>query len=115
VNADEVVPRHLIWKPLPRQQWVPGHTLEELNRRIWPAQPLDPRVARSILEQLFGAIVMPLWSAGTVWWDFRGANYCSSLQNRTTLSPSRRPSAVVLKSLGPMSEIRRAAPAAANR
>ena len=58
------------------QQWVTGHTLEELNECIWPAQPIDGRVARSIVSQLLVAIVVPLWSAGTIWWDFRDANYC---------------------------------------
>jgi hypothetical protein len=58
------------------QEWVAGSSLEDLVRRTWPEQPPGAGVVRSILEQLFGKIVIPLWSAGTIWWDFRDANYC---------------------------------------
>lgn len=30
----------------------------------------------SILRQLLGEIVIPLWSRGLIWWDFRDANFC---------------------------------------
>lgn len=58
------------------QEWVQGHTLEELHARTRPSQPPDTRLVRALVEQLFSAIVVPLWSAGTVWWDIRDANFC---------------------------------------
>lgn len=58
------------------QEWVPGETLEELLRRRWVSEPVDGARVRSILEQLFGQIIVPLWGEGTVWWDARDANYC---------------------------------------
>jgi hypothetical protein len=64
-------PRHYVV-----QQWMAGDTLEDLIRRRWILEPIGGTVARSVLEQLFGGIVIPLWSAGTIWWDFRDANYC---------------------------------------
>lgn len=45
-------------------------------RRHWPIRPIDGAVARLLLEQLIGEVVIPLWSVGTVWWDIRDANYC---------------------------------------
>jgi hypothetical protein len=54
------------------QEWVPGNTLDELTSK----SSLKGPEVRSIIEQLFGRIVMPLWSKGTIWWDFRDANFC---------------------------------------
>jgi hypothetical protein len=58
------------------QEWVPGDTLEALLRRKWSSAPADVDCVRSILEQLFLKIIIPLWSEGTIWWDIREANYC---------------------------------------
>jgi hypothetical protein len=58
------------------QEWVAGDSLEDLIRRRWPTEPLAGARARSLVSQLLGRIVVPLWSAGTVWWDVRDANYC---------------------------------------
>jgi hypothetical protein len=63
------------------QEWVDGESLENLIRRYWPAEPSDGTLARSILEQLLGGIVIPLWGVGTVWWDVRDANYCYSARS----------------------------------
>jgi hypothetical protein len=60
------------------QQWVEGDTLEDLLRRRWPGRPADGACVRSILQQLLGGIIIPLWGQGTVWWDVRDANYCYS-------------------------------------
>src|SRR5262249_34424605 len=43
------------------------------------------RHARDLIEQLFGGIIIPLWSAGTVWWDVRDANYCVTPVGRLQL------------------------------
>ena len=58
------------------QEWVPGQTLEDLLRREWTSAPPTGDCVRSILEQLFVEIIIPLWSEGTIWWDIRDANYC---------------------------------------
>lgn len=57
------------------QEWIAGETLEQLVRRRWPTDPIDSEVARSVITQLLGRIVIPLWSVGVVWWDFRDANF----------------------------------------
>lgn len=67
-------------------EWVPGESLEDLIRRHWPTTPVSAEVARSVLAQLLGDIIIPLWAAGTIWWDIRDANYCYSPQSgRLTL------------------------------
>jgi hypothetical protein len=58
------------------QEWMRGASLEDCLRVTWAKVPVDRSVVRSLLEQLFGDIVIPLWQAGTVWWDFRDANFC---------------------------------------
>lgn len=58
------------------QEWVLGATLEDCLRIAWVTTPVDGSVVRSLLAQLFDDIVIPLWQAGTVWWDFRDANFC---------------------------------------
>jgi hypothetical protein len=58
------------------QEWMRGASLEDCLRVTWPKAPVDQSVVRSLLEQLFGDIVIPLWQAGTIWWDFRDANFC---------------------------------------
>ncbi len=45
-------------------------------RNRWAAEPLAGATLRSLLNQLLGGIVIPLWAAGTLWWDNRDANYC---------------------------------------
>jgi hypothetical protein len=58
------------------QQWVNGLTLDLLLQE----QPQNGRLAldvvQGLLDQMFGEIVIPLWSAGLVWWDIRDANWC---------------------------------------
>jgi hypothetical protein len=57
------------------QEWMEGDSLEErLQRSQRPGLPDES--CRAILAQLLNAIVIPLWSVGTVWWDFRDANFC---------------------------------------
>lgn len=60
------------------QEWVEGDSLEDLLRRREPGTHLPGEVVRSIIDQLLGSIVIPLWARGTIWWDFRDANYCYS-------------------------------------
>jgi hypothetical protein len=68
------------------QQWVAGESLEDLLRRHWPREGVAGNTIRSILAQLLGEIVIPLWARGTLWWDFRDANVChDASQDRLTL------------------------------
>jgi hypothetical protein len=68
------------------QEWVPGVTIEDLVRRRTPEALLDGRGVRSLLEQLFDGIIIPLWAEGTIWWDVRDANYCwNEASGRLTL------------------------------
>jgi serine/threonine protein kinase len=53
------------------QEWVDGDSLEDLLRRRGPAEPFAGAVIRSILDQLLGGIIIPLWADGTVGWDVR--------------------------------------------
>ncbi len=57
------------------QEWLEGDSLEDLVRRRWPAAPPDGRLVAALLRQLFAGLVVPLWSAGTLWWDIRDANF----------------------------------------
>ncbi|MEO2032574.1 MAG: hypothetical protein ABGZ35_10865 [Planctomycetaceae bacterium] len=67
-------------------EWIRGETLEDLGRRQWPDDPIHGEIAKSLIRQLFGEIVIPLWSVGTVWWDFRDANYCwNATRNKLTM------------------------------
>jgi hypothetical protein len=58
------------------QEWVEGESLEYLLRTRWQTEPIDGEQVKSILSQLFGQIIIPLWSEGIVWWDIRDGNYC---------------------------------------
>ncbi|MBV8406877.1 MAG: hypothetical protein JOY64_04545 [Alphaproteobacteria bacterium] len=58
------------------QEWVQGATLEDWLRTCWPIHPPDGDSVCNIIEQLFDGIIIPLWHAGTVWWDIRDANFC---------------------------------------
>jgi hypothetical protein len=58
------------------QEWREGDTLEEWLRRRWSTQPAEGMEIRSIIQQLLGEIIIPLWGVGTIWWDVRDANYC---------------------------------------
>ncbi|WP_395714221.1 hypothetical protein [Reyranella sp.] len=63
------------------QEWVRGASLEDCLRVTWTHSPVDGALVRGLLAQLFGDIVVPLWQAGTVWWDFRDANFCYDAQD----------------------------------
>jgi serine/threonine protein kinase len=55
------------------QDWIEGESLETyLNRKTH----LPPDVAQQLLKDLFEGIIIPLWSAGTIWWDIRAGNFC---------------------------------------
>jgi serine/threonine protein kinase len=55
------------------QEWIDGESLETyLNRKTH----LPPDVAQQLLNDLFEGIIIPLWSAGTIWWDIRAGNFC---------------------------------------
>lgn len=55
-------------------EWMPGVGLD-----VWRAAPATLAVVRDLVGQLLGEIVLPLWSRGLVWWDFRDANCCVDL------------------------------------
>jgi hypothetical protein len=57
------------------QEWVAGESLDQSLRR-WAGCPPDCARVRSVLRQLLGEIIIPLWHAGLIWWDVRAANYC---------------------------------------
>lgn len=57
------------------QEWVAGDTLDHWLRH-WIVHPIDGGQVRSLLRQLFGKIIIPLWGVGTIWWDVRAANFC---------------------------------------
>jgi hypothetical protein len=55
------------------QDWIEGESLETyLNRKTH----LPPEVAKQLLSDFFEGIIVPLWSAGTIWWDIRAGNFC---------------------------------------
>jgi serine/threonine protein kinase len=55
------------------QEWIEGESLETyLNRKTH----LPPDVAQQLINDLFEGIIIPLWSAGTIWWDIRTGNFC---------------------------------------
>jgi hypothetical protein len=58
------------------QEWVRGSSLEDCLRYRWPTAHPEGGLIRSLIEQLFAGIVIPLWHAGTIWWDIRDANFC---------------------------------------
>jgi hypothetical protein len=69
------------------QEWVEGETLA-----AWLGQApagLSAGQRRSIVVQLLQETVIPLWGAGTVWWDVRAANVCyDAARDRLTLIDS---------------------------
>lgn len=60
------------------QEWVAGESLEDCLRVKWRGAPIDAELVRGLLRDLFSGIVIPLWQAGTIWWDVRDANFCLS-------------------------------------
>ena len=55
------------------QGWIEGESLETyLNRK----SQLPPDEVQQLLKDLFESIIIPLWSAGTIWWDIRAGNFC---------------------------------------
>jgi hypothetical protein len=66
------------------QEWIEGVTWDEFFGR--DAALVSPDTAKKLLEDLFLEIVIPLWGAGVVWWDVRGANYVvENSENRKQL------------------------------
>lgn len=62
------------------QEWIAGTPLDELLRDPRQTQ-ITAAQAKSIIHQLLAVITAPLWSLGTIWWDFRDANYCYDRSN----------------------------------
>jgi hypothetical protein len=60
------------------QQWMPGETFDQFVKRRRELVQSNGLNMASIIRQLFAEIIFPLWSAGTVWWDMRDANFCYS-------------------------------------
>jgi serine/threonine protein kinase len=55
------------------QEWVAGNSLENF---LANQTPTTPEVAIQLLSDFFEGILLPLWSAGTIWWDIRAGNFC---------------------------------------
>lgn len=55
------------------QEWVEGNSLENF---LASQTHTTPDVAQKLLNDLFEGIIIPLWSAGTIWWDIRAGNFC---------------------------------------
>jgi serine/threonine protein kinase len=55
------------------QEWVEGNSLENF---LASQTHTTPDVAQQLLNDLFEGIIIPLWSAGTIWWDIRAGNFC---------------------------------------
>ena len=55
------------------QEWVEGNSLENF---LANQTPTTPEVAIQLLSDFFEGILLPLWSAGTIWWDIRASNFC---------------------------------------
>lgn len=55
------------------QEWIEGESLETYLKR---KTHLPPDVALQLLCDLLEGIIIPLWSAGTIWWDIRAGNFC---------------------------------------
>jgi hypothetical protein len=65
------------------QEWVAGMALDQ---KI--AAGLTPDEALQIAADLFQAIVIPLWSQGTNWWDVRDSNYVVTPAGRLVMIDS---------------------------
>jgi len=55
------------------QEWVEGNSLENF---LASQTHTTPEVAKQLLSDLVEGILIPLWSAGTIWWDIRAGNFC---------------------------------------
>jgi serine/threonine protein kinase len=55
------------------QEWVEGNSLENF---LASQTHTTPEVAKQLLSDLVEGILLPLWSAGTIWWDIRAGNFC---------------------------------------
>ena len=55
------------------QEWIEGESLESF---LANQTPTTPELAKQLLSDLFEGILIPLWSAGTIWWDIRAGNFC---------------------------------------
>jgi hypothetical protein len=55
------------------QEWIEGESLGDVMDR---GDVLSVPEARGFIRDLFEGILIPLWSAGTIWWDIRDDNYC---------------------------------------
>jgi serine/threonine protein kinase len=54
------------------QEWVEGNSLENF---LANQTPTTPEVAIQLLSDFFEGILLPLWSAGTIWWDIQAGNF----------------------------------------
>lgn len=66
-------------------EWLEGLGLDVWRSRFTKTNPAPLPVVVGLLDQLLAEIVVPLWSAGLIWWDFRDANCCVDGTNRLTL------------------------------
>ena len=55
------------------QEWIAGDSMENILKN---ETPLTMEAARQLLSDLLEGILLPLWSAGTIWWDIRAGNFC---------------------------------------
>lgn len=65
------------------QEWIEGVTLEDLI--IGKMERAD---ILKMLDDLFGRIVIPLWAAGTAFWDIRDSNYVFTPDKRLMMIDS---------------------------
>lgn len=55
------------------QEWIAGDSLENFLKN---ETLISMETARQLLNDLFEGIIIPLWSAGTIWFDIRAGNFC---------------------------------------
>ena len=55
------------------QEWIEGESLESF---LANQTPTTPEVARQLLSDFLEGLLIPLWSACTIWWDIRAGNFC---------------------------------------
>jgi hypothetical protein len=65
------------------QEWIEGVTLEDLIIR-----KMERADILKMLDDLFSRIVIPLWAAGTAFWDIRDSNYVFTPEKRLVMIDS---------------------------